>query len=401
MKFTTLAAAVLGTSLTAGVHASADEGPIIQTANQFIGEEYAAGGNAPSEGFNSAGFVQYVFQQSKGISLPPLSSEQWAFGAETERENLEIGDVLFFKDTSTGKITTTGIYEGNGRMIYSSVSEGVTSVKFKGSDYWYSRYYGAKRITSDLPLQTSNAAVAEAASLLGTPYVQGGKTLSGFDCSGYTKYVYEQSAEIYLPDTPEQQWAVGTPVDMKDLLPGDLVFFRDTHRPGISHVGIYSGDQQILNATQIGGANSVSVSYLTNSFLKGKLAGVRRVSHLDVDRSNPAVKEAESLAGSHYAAGGTTPETGFDTGGFVQYVFKKSSGISLPRYGREQIQLGQEVKEEELLPGDLVFFQSGSVIPTIYAGNGQVILASNEGVKVIHYKVSKYWSNKFLEAKRL
>ncbi|KZZ84452.1 C40 family peptidase [Bacillus sp. SJS] len=374
---------------------------ILQTAKQYMGTSYSSKGNTPAEGFNSAGFVQYVFKKTKGIELPPLSSEQWSFGTEVKRESLQPGDVLFFNDSSGGKLSTTGIYEGNGRMIYSSVSKGVTSVGFQNSNYWNSRYAGAKRITGPLKMASANQVISKGLQYLNVPYTEGGQSPDGFDCSGFTKYVYEKASGIYLPETPEQQWAVGASVARENVQPGDLVFFKDTHRPGISHVGIYAGNNQILNATRIGGANKVTVSYLTNNFLQEKFAGIKRVSGLGIDRSEPVVKNAEELVGTKFAKNGVSPETGFDTSSFVQYVFKKAKGMQLPRYGNQQINLGQEVAEKDLKPGDLVFFQTGSIVPAIYAGKGQVILTSNDGVKVIHYKVSTYWSSKYLKAKRI
>ncbi|MGD6818467.1 C40 family peptidase [Metabacillus sp. 84] len=402
MNKKSIAAILIGASLAVTLpvlNSSKAESSLIETALQLQGTSYSEKGNTPSAGFNSAGFVQYVFKQSKGIELPRLSSEQWSFGTEVDRKSLQPGDVLFFKDSAGDKLITTALYEGKGKMVYSSVSKGVVSISFSRSDYWNSRYAGARRITE--PLKTADHPVInEGLNHLDIPYIHGGQTPAGFDCSGYTKYVFEKAAGIYLPETPEQQWAVGETVEIENILPGDLVFFKNTHRPGISHVGIYAGNNQILNATQIGGANKVTISYLSSSYLQEKSAGVKRVDGLQIDRSHPLVKAAESLIGSPYKKGGTDPETGFDTGGFTQYVFK-AAGKELPRYGRQQIQSGEEVEERELRPGDLVFFQADSIIPAIYAGNGQVIVASSEGVKAVHYKESSYWSGKFIKAKRI
>ncbi|MDQ0220192.1 NlpC/P60 family protein [Peribacillus cavernae] len=375
---------------------------ITRTADIYSGTRYSEGGNTPSEGFGSAGFVQYVFKEANGFDLPLRSSDQWSWGDEVSKENLKPGDVLFFKDLTSGRLTTTAIYKGDGKMIYSSVSKGVTTISFQSSVYWNKRFYGAKRIAEPLKVDLSNPLINKAISYLGVPYQEGGKTPAGFDCSGFTKYIYEQVLGIYLPETPEQQWDVGEAVQLGNLAVGDLVFFKDTHRPGISHVGIYAGDNQIINATRIGGANQVTVSYLSNSYLQEKFAGAKRFTHLKLDMENPVVETAVKLIGTPYNKGGTNPTAGFDTGGFVQYVLKQSSGISLPRYGREQIKVGKDINESDLLPGDLVFFQTTSIVPAIYAGKGQVLLVSgNEGVRVVHYKVNRYWGEKFIKARRI
>ena len=82
---------------------------------------------------------------------------------------------------------------------------------------------------------------------LGVPYVYGGSSPSGFDCSGFVQYVYAQSG-ISLPRTADVQFTAGTPVSKADLRPGDLVFFASDY-VNISHVGIYVGDSQMVHAS--------------------------------------------------------------------------------------------------------------------------------------------------------
>jgi cell wall-associated NlpC family hydrolase len=81
---------------------------------------------------------------------------------------------------------------------------------------------------------------------LGVPYLWGGATPSGFDCSGLVMYVYAQVG-ISLPHFAAAQYGMGTPVDRADLQPGDLVFFD-----ALNHVGIYIGDGQFVHAPQTG-----------------------------------------------------------------------------------------------------------------------------------------------------
>jgi cell wall-associated NlpC family hydrolase len=81
---------------------------------------------------------------------------------------------------------------------------------------------------------------------LGVPYVWGGASPSGFDCSGLVMYVYAQIG-ISLPHFAAAQYALGTPVARSDLQPGDLVFFD-----GLNHVGIYIGDGQFVHAPETG-----------------------------------------------------------------------------------------------------------------------------------------------------
>lgn len=86
--------------------------------------------------------------------------------------------------------------------------------------------------------------IDEALSLRGiTQYVFGGNRFpEALDCSSFVQHLYRRHFGINLPRTTDQQVQVGTPVDRKDLKPGDLVFFQNTYRPGVSHVGIYMGN---------------------------------------------------------------------------------------------------------------------------------------------------------------
>ncbi|MGP4113082.1 NlpC/P60 family protein [Streptomyces sp. 4N509B] len=92
------------------------------------------------------------------------------------------------------------------------------------------------------------AAVAAAETALGTPYVWGGSSPGGFDCSGLTSWAYAQ-AGVSLPRTSQSQAYAGTQVGINDLAPGDLVFFYSE----LSHVGIYVGNGQMIHAPRPGG----------------------------------------------------------------------------------------------------------------------------------------------------
>ncbi|MCX7759444.1 MAG: NlpC/P60 family protein, partial [bacterium] len=94
---------------------------------------------------------------------------------------------------------------------------------------------------------SSNEIVSFALNFLGTPYVWGGNTPSGFDCSGYVKYVYAHFG-INLPRRASEQATVGQTVSLDEAQPGDLVFFYSP----ISHVGIYLGDGMFVHAPRTG-----------------------------------------------------------------------------------------------------------------------------------------------------
>lgn len=123
---------------------------------------------------------------------------------------------------------------------------------------------------------TANSALAKqllgiANQYRGVPYVFGGNTPSGFDCSGFTRYVYS-AVGITLPRMADEQYGVGNAVSMSNLQPGDLVFFS-TYEPGVSHVGIYIGDNQFINASNEG----VSVASLNSTYWSARYVGAKRV----------------------------------------------------------------------------------------------------------------------------
>ncbi len=114
--------------------------------------------------------------------------------------------------------------------------------------------------------------VHSAYKYIGTPYVFGGNTPAGFDCSGFTRYVFLHNG-IKLPRMADEQYRMGYKVKRDELLPGDLVFFT-TYAPGVSHTGIYVGDDNFISATTSGG---IRVDSLKNGYWASRYVGAKRI----------------------------------------------------------------------------------------------------------------------------
>jgi cell wall-associated NlpC family hydrolase len=119
------------------------------------------------------------------------------------------------------------------------------------------------------PPSQYGGAVGIAMQYLGVPYVYGGSSPSGFDCSGFVMYVYAQLG-VSLPHYTGAQWGYGVPVSRSDLQPGDLVFFD-----GLGHVGIYIGGGQFIHAPETG--DVVKISSLDEGWYASTYDGARRI----------------------------------------------------------------------------------------------------------------------------
>jgi cell wall-associated NlpC family hydrolase len=121
--------------------------------------------------------------------------------------------------------------------------------------------------------------------------------------------------------------------------------------------------------------------------------------------NNEVVMYAVSLADTPYRYGGTSPENGFDCSGFVGHVFRHSMGIALPRTSHEISQVGIALKDGQLRPGDLVFYntqhRSFSHVG-IFIGEGKFVHAPKSGSSIRVEKMSeKYWVSRYNGARRI
>jgi cell wall-associated NlpC family hydrolase len=400
---------------------------MVAEAALLLGIPYKLGGTSPEVGFDASGFVQYVHKQ-QGIDIPRTVSSQESGGTFIPKEDLLLGDVVFFKNTS-GNPSFSSIYIGNSRVIAATPSTDGVAIRTIDSGWERSNYLGAKRYIPDVltseppgqendttvPLTKAEDIVALAKSLEGTPYLFGGATPDAFDTSGFVQYVLTQN-EISFPRTVRLQWQQGDFIEMSQLKPGDLLFFdvnRRFEQP--THIGIFIGDGRVmLTARELDQVTERTLSSLSSYYMASKrLAEIHEplpvpepiIDPLDQLRQD-IIATGEKYLGVPYRFGAKYGSGYFDCSLFVQTVFREN-GISLPRSSRNQSQVGEFVNWGEWEVGDLLFFYTRATGPdtvghvAIYAGDGQILHTwGSPGVEYSSIE-SRTWKNTYLFAKRV
>ena len=178
-----------------------------------------------------------------------------------------------FRSSASTSSTSLGELKNGTAITVLSTSNGWSKVSYAGktgyisADYLVTASSGTAISPSNTAASVSISAKRQsvlnyAAQFLGVPYVYGGSTPSGFDCSGFTSYVFKNTVSS-IPRVAQAQYDATTRVSRDDLLPGDLVFFGSS-TSSISHVGIYVGNNQFIHAPSTG--DVVKYSSLTGSY---------------------------------------------------------------------------------------------------------------------------------------
>lgn len=157
----------------------------------------------------------------------------------------------------------------------------------------------ASNVASDLVLSAMN--------FLGVPYKRGGQSAeSGFDCSGFTRHIFEMSLGLVLPRRSEEQARDRALLQVKrdELKPGDLVFFN-TMRRAFSHVGIYVGDNKFIHSPRTGG--EVRIEDMRLAYWTKRYNGARRAPQQGNPLAQPSPPEANTAAGTSATVPAATP----------------------------------------------------------------------------------------------
>lgn len=230
----------------------------------YCSKQYIAYGSAPD--------VMDQDDEQEQTSSTTVTTEQATVSAS--------GGLNLRSEASTNGESLTVIPDGSSVVITSTRDDGWSEVVYGNltgyvsNDYLINFQSGTNQETSSQPKTKGDEVVECAKQFLGVPYVYGGTSPAGFDCSGLTYYVYKQFG-VTLNRTSSAQALNGTSVDKSDLQPGDLVFFCSNGSSTIGHVGIYVGNNQFIHAPQTG--DVVKISSLSSVSYSLRYVGARRI----------------------------------------------------------------------------------------------------------------------------
>ncbi|MEA4965649.1 MAG: NlpC/P60 family protein [Oscillospiraceae bacterium] len=186
---------------------------------------------------------------------------------------VDLTEVPYY-NTNTGSIYDSSSSTGS-ESSSAAGSESTSAASSESSSSASSESSSAASVESVTYSSAGEQVVAFAKTLSGIPYVWGGTSTGGFDCSGFVQYVYRQFG-VSLNRTANAQMSNGYSVSSSELIPGDVVFFSGTYSTsGASHVGIYIGGGQFIHASS--GRGCVTISDLWSSYYSAHYYGACRI----------------------------------------------------------------------------------------------------------------------------
>ena len=244
---------------------------LMEEADKYVGFPYVWGGSTPETSFDCSGFVSYVLTNS-GLYNTGRLGAQGLYNISTPVSNPQPGDLVFFTGTyDTPGVSHVGIYVGEDGVPQSG---------------YVSKYYENPPADYEVPaaLLGSDEKFArlmeEADKYVGFPYVWGGSTPeTSFDCSGFVSYVLTNSG-LYNTGRLGAQGLYNISTPVSNPQPGDLVFFTGTYdTPGVSHVGIYVGEDGDGSPVMLHCGDPIQYSKLDTSYWQSHFYAYGRLNY--------------------------------------------------------------------------------------------------------------------------
>ncbi len=221
---------------------------------------------------------------------------------------------------------------------------------------------------------------------------------------GYMSSQYLSDKNTTQPSTPDSS---NDKVVGQRIVTGNSVNFRKGPSTSYSSITKLNYGTVVDFISESNGWSKIkhngTVGYMSSQYLVDKNTSELPSSQ----KADKVITEAKKHLGKDYVWGAEGPNT-FDCSGFTQYVFKKSAGVSIPRVSRDQAKFGQLVSRNNLQKGDLIFFDTDGSTNNgyvshvgIYMGNGEFIHASSSADEVVISKFSGYYSERFVNARRV
>lgn len=279
---------------------------VITLANSLVGKvKYSFGADSitTSGGVGDcSSFTQFVFKQN-GVSLPRTAEAQYnsSKGTKISKENLQVGDMVFFQGTYKSGISHVGIYAGNGKFIHNS-SSGGTKISDLNASYYKQHYAGAVRYAGANTGNTGSNIANIAKSLKGhvnydfshkNSFSKNDNNIK-VDCGGFVSYVL-QKAGVNISTTSLTGLLnsdKGKTVSKDDLQAGDVIFYKDVGRNGLSHVNIYLGNGKVAESTK--SAKGYKITKLSGFYEKHIYKIKRFPSETETQENQTQTTESQS-----------------------------------------------------------------------------------------------------------